>query len=106
MAFPVKDYRQVRADILRDIANLQPKANVGKDSDFYVRATGTGSAVEGLYQHQQWIARQIFASTADVENLIVLAGGVTDVYVFPQRRNTRSIDVVIETTGGLPSSAW
>jgi uncharacterized phage protein gp47/JayE len=30
--------------------------------------------------------------------------GVTDAYVFAQRRNVRAVDVVIETEGGLPSA--
>jgi uncharacterized phage protein gp47/JayE len=70
MAYPVKDYRQVKADILRDIANLQPTAYTGDDSDFAIRATATGNAVEGLYQHQQWIARQLLPDTADLDWLI------------------------------------
>lgn len=69
MAFPTKDYRQVRDDILRDIANQQPDEYVGADSDPYVRANATGNAIEGLYEHQQWIARQIFADTADSDIL-------------------------------------
>lgn len=69
MGFPTKDYRQIRADILRDIANQQPDAYVGDDSDFAVRANASGAAIEGLYQHQQWIVRQIFADTADADIL-------------------------------------
>lgn len=69
MPFPTKDYRQIRADILRDIANQRPDAYVGDDSDFAVRANASASGIEGLYQHQQWIARQIFAGTADADIL-------------------------------------
>lgn len=69
MPFQAKDYRQIRADILRDIANQQPSAYVGEDSDFAVRANATASGIEGLYQHQQWIARQIFPDTADSDYL-------------------------------------
>jgi uncharacterized phage protein gp47/JayE len=67
--FPTKDYRQIRADILRDIANQQPAAYVGEDSDFAVRANATASSIEGLYEHQKWIVRQIFADTADSDYL-------------------------------------
>ncbi|MFA7399231.1 MAG: baseplate J/gp47 family protein [Sideroxydans sp.] len=67
--FPTKDYRQIRADILRDIANQLPAAAVGDDSDFAMRANATASAIEGLYQHQQWIARQILPDTADSDFL-------------------------------------
>jgi uncharacterized phage protein gp47/JayE len=42
---------------------------VDQDSDNYVRASGHASAVEGLYAHQLWIARQMFPDTADTENL-------------------------------------
>lgn len=70
MPYPVKNYRQIKADILRDIANLNPQAYTGDDSDFAVRATATANAVEGLYQHQQWIARQLMPDTADMDWLI------------------------------------
>lgn len=69
MPFPSKDYRQIRADILRDIANQTPAAYVGEDSDFAVRANAMAAGIEGLYEHQQWIARQIFADTADSDML-------------------------------------
>lgn len=65
MPFPTKDYRQIRADILRDIANQQPAAYTGDDSDFAVRANATAASIEGLYEYQNWIARQIFPDTAD-----------------------------------------
>lgn len=69
MPFQTKDYRQIRADILRDIANQQPAAYTGDDSDFAMRANATASSIEGLYEHQQWIARQIFPDTADPDIL-------------------------------------
>ena len=69
MPFTTPDYRQIRTNILRDIANQRPDAYVGDDSDFAVRANASASAVEGLYQHQQWIARQILPDTADSDYL-------------------------------------
>lgn len=69
MGFPTKNYREVRDDILRDIVNQQSDADTGVDSDFYVRANASGNAIEGLYEHQKWIARQIFPDTADVDIL-------------------------------------
>jgi len=74
MPYTTPDYRQIRADILRDIANQQPSAATGDDSDFALRANATASAVEGLYQHQQWIARQILPDTADSDYLERHAG--------------------------------
>ncbi|CAB3764081.1 baseplate J/gp47 family protein [Paraburkholderia humisilvae] len=64
---------EVRDAILRDRKNLEPEADVGSDSDNYVRASSVGSAVEGLYQHQLWIAKQIFPDTADTDFLILHA---------------------------------
>lgn len=73
MAFPVLTLEQVRANLLRDIRNYRPDADVTPDSDFYVRATSVASAVEGLYQHQSWIVRQIFPDSADREYLYMHA---------------------------------
>lgn len=69
MTFLTLDYQAVRDGILRDIAN-QPLPdgtlrNVASDGDYAVRANATGAAVEGLYQHQGWIARQILPESAD-----------------------------------------
>lgn len=77
--FPTKDYRQIRDDILRDIANQLPTASVGDDSDFTLRANAVAASIEGLYQHQQWIARQILPDTADSDFLERHAGlrGIT-----------------------------
>ncbi|MDO9053852.1 MAG: baseplate J/gp47 family protein [Gallionella sp.] len=69
MPFTTPDYRQIRTNILRDIANQRPDAYVGDDSDFAMRANATASAVEGLYQHQQWVVRQLFPDTADSDYL-------------------------------------
>lgn len=69
MAFTVKTLDTIRSDILRDISNELPDADTGSDSDFAIRATGTSSAIEGLYEHQLYIYRQIFADTADSDNL-------------------------------------
>ncbi len=69
MAFPIPAFAAIRDALLRDIRNLLPEADTGPDSDHFVRATSVASAVEGLYQHQAWIVRQIFPDTADREYL-------------------------------------
>mgnify|MGYP001468970781 CR=1 FL=1 len=69
MAFSVPDYEAIKAAILRDIANQSPEAVTSTDSDFGVRAAAAASAIEGLYQHQLWILRQIFPDTADTDYL-------------------------------------
>lgn len=67
--FPTPDYSTLRADLLRDIANQLPEAAVGSDSDFAIRANAVAAALEGLYQHQQWIVRQMLPDTADSDYL-------------------------------------
>lgn len=69
MPFTTPLLPDIRAELLRDLQNLQPDADVAVDSDNYVRATVLASAIEGLYQHQQWIVRQIFPDTSDTEQL-------------------------------------
>lgn len=63
----------IRDTILRDIKNQRPQADVGPDSDFFVRASSVASAVRGIYQDQQWITRQIFPDTADHDFLLMHA---------------------------------
>lgn len=65
--FLTPDQTVIRSNILRDIQNLLAEAAVSDDSDFGVRASAVSSAIEGLYQHQQWIVRQLFPDTADVD---------------------------------------
>jgi uncharacterized phage protein gp47/JayE len=69
MSFLTPDYQAIRDGILRDILNQRPDANVASDGDYAIRANATGSAVEGIYQHQQWIVRQLFPDTADSDYL-------------------------------------
>ncbi|CUZ15701.1 Uncharacterized homolog of phage Mu protein gp47 [Serratia marcescens] len=59
----------IREDLLRDIRNQLPDANIGKDSDYYIRASSVASCAEGIYRDQGWIVRQIFPDTADTEYL-------------------------------------
>jgi uncharacterized phage protein gp47/JayE len=65
MGFNVQNYEQIRDAILRDVANQNPQAAVGADSDFRLRAAASAAAIEGLYQYQAWLARQILPTTAD-----------------------------------------
>lgn len=66
----IKTLDEIRADQLREIKNLLPDADTGSDSDHYVRASGVGSAVEGLYAYGQWQTKQIFPDTSDPEFLL------------------------------------
>lgn len=65
----IRTMSQIRSEILRDQANLDDTVDTSSDSDNYVRATGTASAVEGLYQLQAYQTRQLFPDTADSEYL-------------------------------------
>ncbi|WP_311515249.1 baseplate J/gp47 family protein [Oligella urethralis] len=69
MPFIVPSFKKLRNDLLRDIKNLKPDAHISEDSDYFVRASSIASCVEGLYQHQAWIVKQIFPDTADTEYL-------------------------------------
>lgn len=77
--FPTPDYSALRTALLRDIANQLPDAATGGDSDFAIRANAVAAALEGLYQHQQWIVRQMLPDTADSDYLERWAGlyGIT-----------------------------
>lgn len=69
MPFPLPVYGDIRDAYLRNIQNRLPDAVVGVDSDFYARAAAFAAMVEGEYQHQAWVFRQIFPDTADDEIL-------------------------------------
>ena len=70
MPFVTPDFQAIRDGILRDVANQLPGANVALDGDYAIRANATGAAIEGLYQHQQWLSRQILPDTADLDFLV------------------------------------
>ncbi|MEQ1966263.1 baseplate J/gp47 family protein [Xenorhabdus nematophila] len=63
------EFQQIRDDLLRDIKNQLPDADIGADSDYFIRASSVASVAEGIYQHQGWIVRQIFPDTADSDYL-------------------------------------
>lgn len=65
----VPTFQDIRGDILRDIRAQRPTENTSPESDHAVRANATGAAVEGLYQHQEWLLRQAFPHSADKEAL-------------------------------------
>lgn len=69
MPFITPTFEDIRSDILRDIKNLNPDADIGVDSDLYIRASAVASVATGIYQYQGWIVRQIFPDTADTEFL-------------------------------------
>lgn len=64
---------EILANILRDRKNTRPEDDISVDSDNYVRAAGTASAIEGLYQRLQWMTKQIFPDSADPDMLLLHA---------------------------------
>lgn len=67
--YTIPTFEAIRAAYLRDVKNLLPDAATDADSDHYIRATAVAAAVEGLYQHQLWIARQVLPDTSAPEYL-------------------------------------
>ena len=70
MPYPIPVQTSIRDNILRDHRNLDNTADVADDSDNWIRASATSNAIDGLYAHQQWISKQIFADTADDDNVL------------------------------------
>ncbi|STZ76345.1 baseplate J/gp47 family protein [Bergeriella denitrificans] len=67
--FQVPTFEEIRQAVLRDTLSLDPSADVSADSDHYVHASRLASVAVGQYEHQAWVARQIFPDTADTEYL-------------------------------------
>lgn len=70
MAFSSPSLENILAGILRDIRNLQSEADIGTDSDHYIRSAAVAAAIEGLYQKLAWLYRQIFPDTADEDEVV------------------------------------
>jgi len=69
MAFNVPSFDELLSAILTDYRNQLPGADTAKGSMIYVKSAAIASAFWGLYQHQRWIADQIFPDTATTEHL-------------------------------------
>lgn len=70
MAFSSPSLETILAGILRDIRNVQSEADIGTDSDHYIRSAAVAAAIEGIYQKLAWLYRQIFPDTADEEEVV------------------------------------
>jgi uncharacterized phage protein gp47/JayE len=70
MAYPVPDFATIENTVLNEIRG-QTGLTLAEDSDAAVRAAGTAAVAEGLYDHQIWIARQLFIPTADEAGLVL-----------------------------------
>lgn len=70
MALSVPTFDSILSKILRDIRNLDAEADITTDSDNYVRSASFAAALEGYYQKLAWVYDQIFADTADDDEVI------------------------------------
>ena len=70
--FPIPTFSKLRQVIIQEIRN-QTGLTISPDSDASIRADGTAAIVEGLYQHQTYIQRQLFIQTADESYLYIHA---------------------------------
>lgn len=106
MPFPVPGVAENTERQLRDISNALPGETIdtGPDSDYRIRASAVSGVAEGLYLHQGWVLRQIFADTADTEYLELHCRTRN---VFRKKATASSGVAVITGTPGktLPSGA-
>jgi uncharacterized phage protein gp47/JayE len=65
----LKDFDTLFARILTDYRNQFPEADLSKGSLIFIKSACQASALWGLYRYQDWIAAQIFADTADTDNM-------------------------------------
>ncbi|WEI18213.1 baseplate J/gp47 family protein [Acinetobacter proteolyticus] len=72
MAYPIKDFDQIRNLIIQEIRN-STGITAPDDSDAAIRADGEAAVVEGLYHHQSYIQKQLFVETADEPYLYIHA---------------------------------
>nr|WP_298892240.1 baseplate J/gp47 family protein [uncultured Acinetobacter sp.] len=72
MAYSIPTFNQIRNLILQEVRNLTG-ITAPDDSDAAIRADGEAAVVEGLYQHQKYIEKQLFVATADEPYLYVHA---------------------------------
>jgi uncharacterized phage protein gp47/JayE len=73
MPYTVPTYEQIRDQYLQAVINQNSQADIGPDSDHFVRACGTAAVLEGVYAHQAWVFRQAFADLADDDNMEKMA---------------------------------
>jgi uncharacterized phage protein gp47/JayE len=74
---PAKSYDKLLNEILTDISNTPVKRPDGsytspsivRGSMYYVLAASLAGCVWGIYQDREWLLKQIFAASADTENL-------------------------------------
>lgn len=71
----IRSFDEIYNMIVQEIRN-QTGITASFDSDAGIRAAGTAAAIEGLYEHQDYIKRQLFVQTADEPYLYIHAAEV------------------------------
>ena len=67
MSFSLPGFDELLNNLLTDYKNQFPEADISQGSLIFIKSACYASALWGLYQYQEWIARQIFPDTADPE---------------------------------------
>lgn len=73
MPYSVPTFEQIRNQYLQAVANQNPAAAIGPDSDHFVRASAVAAVLEGVYSHQAWVFRQAFPDLADADYMEKMA---------------------------------
>jgi uncharacterized phage protein gp47/JayE len=69
MSFVLPGFDELLNNLLTDYKNQFPEADISQGSLVFIKSACYASALWGLYQHQDWIARQILPDSADSEYL-------------------------------------
>lgn len=64
-----KNFDELLSGILTDYRNQFPEADLSKGSLIFIKSACLTSALWGLYKYQDWISKQIFPDTADVDKM-------------------------------------
>jgi len=64
-----KDFDTIFNSMMTDWQNQFPEADISQGSLIYVKNACLASALWGLYKYQEWISKQIFPDTSNLENL-------------------------------------
>ena len=104
MAYDVPSFETIRTRGLREIRSLLPDADIGSDSDNYVRISSVAAVAEGIHQQGSWTARQIFPDSADFDELKKHASTRG---VYPKSATAADSTVAVVGTAGktLPASS-
>lgn len=104
MAYDAPSFETIRTRGLREIRSLLPDADIGSDSDNYVRTSSVAAVAEGIHQQSSWTARQIFPDSADFDELKKHAATRG---VYPKSATAAGSTVAIGGTVGftLPASS-